>query len=149
MKLLVVHHTPSPNCQEMFEAVLAGATDPEIEGVDVVRRPALTLSAADVLEADGYLLGSPANLGYMSGALKHAFDQIYYPCLDATRGRPFGLWLHGNEGTEGAEKAVTAITTGLGWVKASDYVVVSGKPSKADLEACWNLGATVAATLMG
>lgn len=149
MKLLVVHHTPSPNCQEMFEAVLAGATDPEIEGVDVVRRPALTLSAADVLDADGYLLGSPANLGYMSGALKHAFDQIYYPCLDATRGRPFGLWLHGNEGTEGAEKAVTSITTGLGWVKASDYVVVSGKPSKADLEACWNLGATVAATLMG
>ncbi len=149
MKLLVVHHTPSPHCQEMFEAVLAGATDPEIEGVDVVRRPALTLSAADVLEADGYLLGSPANLGYMSGALKHAFDQIYYPCLDATRGRPFGLWLHGNEGTEGAERAVTSITTGLGWVKAAEYVVVSGKPSKADLEACWNLGATVAATLMG
>lgn len=149
MKLLVVHHTPSPHCQEMFEAVLAGATDPEIEGVDVVRRPALTLSAADVLEADGYLLGSPANLGYMSGALKHAFDQIYYPCLDATRGRPFGLWLHGNEGTEGAEKAVTSISTGLGWVKAAEYVVVSGKPSKADVEACWNLGATVAATLMG
>ncbi|MUL44908.1 flavodoxin family protein [Mycobacterium sp. CBMA293] len=148
MKLLVVHHTPSPYCQEMFEAVLAGATDPEIEGVDVVRRPALTLSAADVLEADGYLLGSPANLGYISGALKHAFDQIYYPCLDATRGRPFGLWLHGNEGTEGAERAVTSITTGLGWVKATEYVVVSGKPSKADLEACWNLGATVAATLM-
>lgn len=149
MKLLVVHHTPSPHCQEMFEAVLAGAADPEIEGVDVVRRPALTLSAADVLEADGYLLGSPANLGYMSGALKHAFDQIYYPCLDATRGRPFGLWLHGNEGTEGAGRAVTSITTGLGWVKAAEYVVVSGKPSKADLEACWNLGATVAATLMG
>ncbi|OKH84725.1 flavodoxin [Mycobacterium sp. ST-F2] len=149
MKLLVVHHTPSPNCQEMFEAVLAGATDPEIEGVDVMRRPALTLSAADVLEADGYVLGSPANLGYMSGALKHAFDQIYYPCLDSTRGRPFGLWLHGNEGTEGAEKAVTSITTGLGWVKAAEYVVVSGKPGKADVEACWNLGATVAATLMG
>lgn len=149
MKLLVVHHTPSPHCQEMFEAVLAGATDPAIEGVEVVRRPALTLSAADVLAAAGYLLGSPANLGYMSGALKHAFDQIYYPCLDATRGRPFGLWLHGNEGTEGAERAVTAITTGLGWVKAAEYVVVSGKPDKAAMEACWNLGATVAATLMG
>ncbi|BBX87722.1 hypothetical protein MAUB_55950 [Mycolicibacterium aubagnense] len=70
MKLLVVHHTPSPYCQEMFEAVLAGATDPEIEGVDVVRRPALTLSATDVLEADGYLLSSPANLGNISGASK-------------------------------------------------------------------------------
>jgi multimeric flavodoxin WrbA len=147
--LLVVHHTPSPFMQEMFEAVLSGATDPEIQGVEVVRRPALTLSPADVLDADGYLLGSPANLGYMSGALKHAFDVCYYPCLDATRGRPFGLYLHGNEGTEGAENGVTAITTGLGWVKAAEYVLVSGKPSKSDIEACWELGATVAAQLMG
>jgi multimeric flavodoxin WrbA len=135
--------------QEMFEAVLSGATDPEIEDVKVVRRPALAVSPSDVLEADGYLFGSPANLGYMSGALKHAFDVCYYPCLDTTRGRPFGLYLHGNEGTEGAEKGVTAITTGLGWVKAADYVLVSGKPSKDDIEACWNLGATIAAQLMG
>jgi hypothetical protein len=43
---------------------------------------------------------------------------------------------------------VDGITAGLGWVKAAEYVVVSGRPSKADLEACWNLGATVAAALM-
>ncbi|MCK0092135.1 NAD(P)H-dependent oxidoreductase [Rhodococcus sp. F64268] len=146
--LLVVHHTPSPFMQAMFEAVLAGATDPEIEGVTVIRRPALTVSPIDMLEADGYLLGTPANLGYISGALKHAFDVCYYPCLDSTRGRPYGLYVHGNEGTEGAERAVDSITTGLGWVKAADYVVASGKPSKSDLEACWELGATVAAQLM-
>jgi NAD(P)H-dependent FMN reductase len=146
--LLIIHHTPSPFMQEMFEAVVSGATDPEIEDVDVVRRAALAVSPTDVLEADGYVLGSPANLGYMSGALKHAFDVCYYPCLDSTRGRPFGLYLHGNEGTEGAENGVTAITTGLGWVKAAEYVAISGKPSKADLESCWELGATVAARLM-
>jgi len=146
--LLIVHHTPSPHCQEMLEAVMAGATDPEIEGVEVVGRPALTLSPVEMLEADGYVLGSPANLGYISGALKHAFDVCYYPCLDATRGRPFGLYLHGNEGTEGAERAVETITSGLGWVMVAENVVVSGKPGKADVEACWNLGATVAASLM-
>jgi multimeric flavodoxin WrbA len=134
---------------EMFEAVLAGATDPEIEGVEVVRRAALAVTPSDMLAADGYVLGTPANLGYMSGALKHAFDVCYYPCLDATRGRPFGLYVHGNEGVEGAERGVTSITTGLGWLKAVDYVAVSGKPGKPDLEACWNLGATVAATLIG
>ena len=61
--LLIVHHTPSPHTQEMFEAVLAGATDPEIQGVEVVRRPALTVSPADML--------APAGLGYMSGTVKH------------------------------------------------------------------------------
>ena len=146
--LLIIHHTPSPHCQEMFEAVLAGATDPEIEGVEIIRRPALTCSAADMLAADGYLLGSPANLGYISGALKHAFDGAYYQILDSTRGRPFGVYLHGNEGTEGAVRAVDGITAGLGWVKAADHVVVAGKPGRSDLEACWNLGATVAAQMM-
>ena len=146
--LLIVHHTPSPHCQEMFEAVVAGATDPEITGVEVVRRPALTVSAVEMLEADGYLLGTPANLGYISGALKHAFDCAYYQLLDSTRGRPFGLYLHGNEGTEGAERAVDTITTGLGWVKCAEAVLVSGKPSKSDVDACWNLGATIAAQLV-
>jgi multimeric flavodoxin WrbA len=146
--LLIVHHTPSPHTHEMFEAVVSGATDPDIEGVEVLRRPALTVSPAEMLGADGYLLGTPANLGYISGALKHAFDCSYYQLLDSTRGRPFGLYLHGNEGTEGAERGVDAITTGLGWVKAAESVVVSGKPSKDDLQACWNLGATVAAQLM-
>ncbi len=132
----------------MFEAVVSGATDPEIQGVEVVRRAALSLSPTDVLEADGYVLGTPANLGYMSGGLKHGLDVIYYPCLDSTRARPFGAYFHGNEGTEGAEKGVTSITTGLGWVKAAEYLTVSGKPSKDELQACWELGATIAAQLM-
>lgn len=148
-RLLLVHHTPSPHCRAMFEAVVSGATDPEIEGVELVRRAALEVTASDFLAADGYLLGTPVNLGYISGALKHAFDVAYYPILDSTRGRPFGVYLHGNEGVEGAVRAVDIITTGLGWTKSADHVVVSNKPDKDDLEACWNLGATVAAGLMG
>jgi hypothetical protein len=69
-RLLIVHHTPSPAMHTLFEAVHEGATDPHITGVEVVARPALGATVPDVLEADGYLLGTPANLGYMSGALK-------------------------------------------------------------------------------
>ena len=35
-RLLVVHHTPSPALQEMFEAALSGARTDEIEGIEVV-----------------------------------------------------------------------------------------------------------------
>ncbi len=69
-RLLIVHYTPSPHYQEMLEAVMAGATDPEIDGVEVLRRPALTVSPVEMLAADGYVFGTPLNLGYLSGALK-------------------------------------------------------------------------------
>ncbi|HZE67707.1 MAG TPA: flavodoxin [Sporichthyaceae bacterium] len=146
-RLLIVHHTPSPAMAELFDAVLRGATDPEITGVEVVRRAALAASASDVLEADGILLGTPANIGYMSGALKHFFDQIYYPVLDDTRNLPYGLWVHGNLGLDGAVRAVESIAGGLGWTRAAATVEVTGSPTKADVEACWELGATVAAQL--
>ena len=147
-KLLIVHHTPSPGMQAMFEQVVAGATTDEIEDVEVVRRPALHTTANDVLEADGYLLGTPANLGSMSGALKHFFDTIYYPCLDSTAGRVYACYVHGNEGTEGALNGITTITTGLSWKQVAEPVAVSGQPDSDALGACWELGATVAAGLM-
>jgi multimeric flavodoxin WrbA len=145
--LLVVHHTASPATADLLDRVRAGATDPAIEGVTVRVEPALGATATDVLQADGYLLGTPANLGYMSGALKHFFDTIYYPCLDATTHRPFGLWLHGNNDTDGAALAVDKITTGLRWRQAAETVSVIGPPAPDDLDACWNLGATLAAAL--
>src|SRR5580692_7686183 len=135
-RLLIVHHTSSPSMQAMLEAVLAGAGHDDIEGVEVVTRPALTASAVDVLGADGYLLGTPANIGYMSGALKHFFDGIYYPCLEATRRRPYGLYVHGGMDTGGAVRAVEAIATGLAWRAVRPPVTVTGPPGKADLEAC-------------
>ena len=133
----------------MFESAVSGARTDEIEGVEVVVRPALTAAEVDVLEADGYLLGTSANIGYMSGALKHFFDRIYYPCLEATRRRPYALYVHGASDTGGAVRAVESIATGLQWRKAQPPVCVTGAPSRTDLEACWELGAVLAAEVAG
>ena len=146
--LLVVHHTPSPATRTLLEEVLAGARLPELAEVEVVVRPALGAGVVDVLTADGYLLGTPANFGYMSGALKHFFDTVYYPCLDATAGRPYGLWVHGNDDVAGALRAVEAIAGGLGWARASQPLQITGAVDATVRESCRELGATVAATLL-
>jgi multimeric flavodoxin WrbA len=113
--------------------------------VEVVARPALAATALDVLEADAYILGTPANLGYMSGALKHFFDQIYYPCLDATVGRPYACYIHGNNDTGGALRSIQTVVTGLQWDLAQAPLEVVGAPSTADRQAAWELGAAMAA----
>ena len=147
--LLVVHHTTSPSLQALLDAVVAGASDDAIEDVTVVVRAALAATAVDVLAADGYVLGTPANIGYMSGALKHFFDSVYYPCLTEAAKRPYGLYVHGNNDTTGAVRGVQSITKGMAWREVATPLSIVGDPSKDDLEACYELGGTVAATLMG
>jgi multimeric flavodoxin WrbA len=147
--LLVVHHTASPATQALLEAALDGTKADGIEGVQVDVRPALAATASDVLAADGFLLGTPANIGYMSGALKLFFDNVYYPCLSAKAGAPYGLYVHGNNDTAGAVRAVESIAKGMGWTPVHEPVSVIGPPARTDTEAVWELAATVAATLSG
>ena len=115
-----------------------------VEGVELVLRPALAAGAADLLAADGVLLGTPANIGYMSGALKHFFDTVYYPCLDATAGLPYGVYVHGNDDTAGALRSIERITDALRWKRVAAPLHLTGAPSPADLEACRELTATIA-----
>jgi len=146
--LLVVHHTPSPSLHTMLTAVLDGTSAEGIVDVEVVSLPALAATSHDALRADGYILGTPANLGYMSGALKHFFDLVYYPCLDVTARRPFGAYVHGDDDLSGAVSGIDKITTGLDWQQVTEHVQVTGRPERVDIDALWNLGATVAARVM-
>lgn len=141
----MVHHTPSPGTQELLEAVEAGVGTEELVGVEVVVRAALGATVSDLLGADAVVVGTPANIGYMAGAVKHFFDTVYYPCLGEKRRMAYGLYVHGNSDTAGAVRAVEGIAAGMGWRAVQPAVTVLGAPRKADLEAVWNLGAMVAA----
>jgi NAD(P)H-dependent FMN reductase len=161
-RLLVVHHSPTRGVRALTEAVLDGANDDSIEGVEVVVRPALEATADDVLAADGYLLGTPANFGYMSGALKHFFDSTFLQVGGSlsddgsagagdesgrTHGRPFGLYVHGRYDTEGAVRSVTTIVGALGWRQSAEVLAVLGDVTEAHLAAAYELGGTLAALL--
>ncbi|MDA8367240.1 MAG: flavodoxin [Actinomycetota bacterium] len=146
-RLLVVHHTVSPSLHTLATAVLEAAAAAGLDGVEVVGRPALVAGPVDALGADGYVLVTPANIGYMSGALKHFFDQCYYPCLEQTAGRPYGCVVHGNDDTTGAVRSIEMVAGALGWRRVHLPVTVAGEPSRGDLEAAGELAATVAAVL--
>jgi NAD(P)H-dependent FMN reductase len=147
-RLLVVHHSPSDGLRSLRDAVLSGAAADGITGVEIESVEALHATADDVAAADGYLLGTPANLGYISGALKHFFDLIYNPSLGVTRGRPFGAWIHGESDTTGAALAIEKITTGLEWKPARPVLELIGPVDDGMRALGWELGAVVAAGLM-
>ena len=160
-QLLVVHHSPTRSMRTLLDSVLAGATDDAISGVEVLVRPALEATADDVLASDGYLLGSTANFGYMSGALKHFFDSTFLQVGGAlsstgaadessgqTSGRPFGLYVHGRYDTNGAVRSVLSITGALKWKQAAATLEVMGDVTDEHRDAAYDLGGTLSALLM-
>ncbi len=146
--LLVVHHSPGAAIAAMVAAACEGAASKGLEEVAVRSIAALDLTSEDVLTADGYLLASPANLGYMSGALKHAFDTTYNDALGITRGRPFGVLVHGESDATGALLGIEKITTGLQWRPVADPVALIGAVGEVELTACTELGAVVAVSTL-
>ncbi|MCP5207206.1 MAG: NAD(P)H-dependent oxidoreductase [Hahellaceae bacterium] len=145
--LLVVFHAPSPNLQTLLSALISGANDKEISGVDVVVKSPFDTTPEDIKRAHAIILGTPENLGYMSGALKDMFDRIYYPCLEETQGRPYALFVRaGHDGT-GTCRAVATITTGLRWKEVQAPVVCRGDYKDSFAEDARNLGMLMAASL--
>ncbi|WP_310528842.1 flavodoxin family protein [Nocardioides sp.] len=161
-RLLVVHHSPTPTARAVAEAAIAGAGDDALDGVEVVVREALSATAADVLAADGYLLGTTANFGYMSGALKHFFDTIFLEAGGALTGdgsagptgggaaggrKPYGLWVHGRYDTTGAVRSVQSIVQALGWQQSASVLEILGDVGETEHAAAYELGGTIAALL--
>ncbi|MCZ4499372.1 MAG: flavodoxin [Marmoricola sp.] len=161
-RLLIVHHSPTRSMAALTEQVVSGAHDDALEGVEVVVTEALATTPEDLLAADGYVLGTPANFGYMSGALKHVFDTSFLRiggALEengaagegsaATAHRPFGLYVHGRYDVTGAVRSVLAITGALGWKQGFEVVEVIGDPATEHRERAYDLGGTIAALLAG
>ena len=76
--LLIVFHSKTGNTRKMAEAVLMGTKHPDISGVEVRFVNAQEADAKDLTWADGLILGTPENFGYMSGMMKDFFERTFY-----------------------------------------------------------------------
>ena len=145
--LLIVYHSQSGTTSRMAEAVISGARSSDIDGVDVRVKAALEADADDLLWADAFVLGTPENFGYMSGALKYFLDRVFYPCENKVNGKPWAMFVRaGNDGT-GAINAVRRILTGLAVKEVQDPVLIAGEFNESRLGECEELGLTMAAGL--
>lgn len=145
--LLIVAHIPSPNTRTLCNAVVRGASHPDIDGIAVVAKTPFETTPEDVLAADGIILGTTENLGYMSGALKDFFDRCYYPVLEKKQGLPYAAYIRaGHDGT-GTRRAIETIVTGLRWRAIQEPLVCRGEWDPQFEDQCEELGMMMAAGL--
>jgi multimeric flavodoxin WrbA len=146
-RLLIVYHSQSGSTDRMADAVIRGSRNEDVDGVDVIVRTALEATADDLLSSDAFILGTPENFGYMSGAVKYFLDRVYYECEGKVNGRPFALFVRaGNDGS-GAISSLHRILTGLAVREVQDPVLIVGEFDDSRLDECEELGLTMAAGL--
>lgn len=137
--ILVVHHSPTPTTRSLADFILDAARDASAqanellgtsgaEAIEVVEVNALEPNVEQLLAADGLILGTTANFGYISGALKHYFDSTFYQVQQDKRGLPMSWWIRGGYDTTGAAKAMRSITTGYEWEPCAAPVEFTGAP---------------------
>ena len=145
--LLIVFHSQSGTTTRMADAVVRGARSPDVAGVDVRVKSALDADSEDLLWADAFILGTPENFGYMSGAAKYFLDRVYYDCEGKIDGKSFALFIRaGNDGS-GAIKSIRRILSGLSVKEVQEPVLIAGDFDATRLSECEELGLTLAAGL--
>ena len=145
--LLIIAHAPSPNTRKLAEATLRGARHPDIDNISSTWIPPLEANADDVRKADGIILGTTENLGYMSGALKDFFDRTYYEVIEEKQGLPCAVYIRAGLDGTGTRRALESILGGLRWKLAQDILICHGKWRDEFEDQCEELGMTMAAGL--
>ncbi len=143
--LLVVFHSRTGSTLALCDTAVAAATAAAGDEVALRVLGAFSAGPDDVMWSHGVLLVTPANFGYMSGALKDFFERVYHPCLEHTVGLPYALVVKGDTDVDGAVSSVERIATGLRWRRVLPPVTVVGATTSADTEQVAELGATFAA----
>ena len=129
---------------KMADAVYAGATDPDVGDVEVSKIPTFEATAEDLLKADGLILGTPENFGYMSGQMKDFFDRTFYEVEGKISPLPYAIFIGaGNDGT-GALTAIRRIAKGYPFIEVQEPVLVRGDLTDQDLAKCRELGLALA-----
>jgi multimeric flavodoxin WrbA len=138
---------PTENTTRLRDAVIEGAGSPDIACVETRALTPFEAGPEEVLAADGIILGTTENLGYMSGALKDFFDRTYYGVIDRTEGLPYALYIRaGHDGT-GTRRGVETIVTGLRWRAVQQPLVCRGDWQESFVDDCRELGMAMAAGL--
>jgi len=146
-QLLISYHSQGGNTRRMAEAVADGAA--EIEGLAVRVRTAGQTTSEELLACDGLVLGSPEYFGYMAGGIKDLFDRTYETLRGHPRifRKPYAAFISaGNDGS-GALQSIERICIGFQFKKVQAPVMIRGAINDTGLEACRELGRTMAAGL--
>ena len=142
-RLSMVHHSISGKTKKMT-SLLTDMLSNEDQLIEFRSFAAFEAKASDILQSDGIIFGTPANFGYMSGALKDFFDRNYYELEGKVEAVPYAIFVSASSDGAGAVESIRRICRGLNLKEVQEPLVLTKKLSESDQHRLRDFGMTMA-----
>ena len=124
--LLIIAHAPSPNTQSLATAAEKGACHPDVGDVTVRRLSPFDITCNDLMNADGVMIGTTENIGYMAGATKDMFDRCYNDWLDQTEAKPLAIYIRAGLDGTATRRSLESIASAQKWRLVAPVLILHG-----------------------
>jgi multimeric flavodoxin WrbA len=94
-KILIMYDSNTGNTEKLAKAVAEGAS--RISGIKVEMKRTESVTEEDVVNADGYAIGSPSHFSIMSGKILTLLTELY-SLRDKMAGKPMAVFTTGTGG---------------------------------------------------
>ena len=130
--LLLIIHAPSPNTMILSDAALHGARSIAADSdasLTILRKTPSEVTASDLAQIDGVLIGTLENIGAMAGLTKDMFDRCYNDWLGQYEALPVGIYIRAGLDGTATSRQLMAITAAQKWRLIQPPLILKGEYS--------------------
>ena len=128
-KVLIIYDSNTGNTEKLSEAVAKGAI--QIAGVTVEMKRTEDVNFQDVIDADGYAIGSPSHFSIMSGKILSLLTKLY-PLRHKMAGKPMAVFTTGTGGQVVALENIDRIIGVFNPTFIKPGIVIDTVPARAN-----------------
>jgi len=140
-KILVMYDSRTGNTEKLAEAVAEGVK--RISGVTVELKGAESVTPEEVIDADGYAVGSPSHFSIMSGKILTLLTDLY-SIRHKMAGKPMAVFTTGTGGQVTALENIERIIGVFNPRFVKPGIAVEGAPREVDKLQAAKLGEKLA-----
>jgi len=140
-KILIMYDSRTGNTEKLAEVVAEGAK--RISGVTVELKAVEAVTPEDVIDADGYAVGSPSHFSIMSGKILALLTDLY-SIRHKMAGKPIAVFTTGTGGQVTALENIERIIGVFNPRFVKPGIAVEGAPREADRLQAARLGEKLA-----
>jgi NAD(P)H dehydrogenase (quinone) len=144
-KILIIYDSRTGNTEKLAQAVAEGAK--RVSGVSVELKRAESVTPEEVIEADGFAVGSPSHFSIMSGKILTLLTDLY-AIRHKIAGRPIAVFTTGTGGQVTALENIERIIGVFNPRFVKPGIAIEGAPRESDKIQAAKLGEKLAKALV-